>query len=97
MAQNILAGQLRNLLKKRMLAECFTELRQSKEQMKYSGNISDDYYKLQGKNEADRIKIRQMLEKADISAKDYTFRANGQSLKFDGFLKVYPTKLITKE
>jgi len=25
-------------------------------------------------------------------AKSYTFRANGQSLKFDGFLKVYPTK-----
>jgi DNA topoisomerase-1 len=25
-------------------------------------------------------------------ADDYTFRANGQTLKFDGFLKVYPTK-----
>ncbi len=30
---------------------------------------------------------------ADITAKNYTFRANGQTLKFDGFLKVYPTKL----
>ena len=29
---------------------------------------------------------------ADIMAKNYTFRANGQTLKFDGFLKVYPTK-----
>lgn len=29
---------------------------------------------------------------ADISAKNYTFRANGQTVKFDGFLKVYPTK-----
>ena len=29
---------------------------------------------------------------ADIKAKQYTFRANGQTLKFDGFLKVYPTK-----
>ena len=29
---------------------------------------------------------------ADIAAKDYTFRANGQTLKFDGFLKIYPTK-----
>jgi DNA topoisomerase-1 len=29
---------------------------------------------------------------ADIKAKNYTFRANGQTLKFDGFLKVYPTK-----
>lgn len=29
---------------------------------------------------------------ADINAKNYTFRANGQTLKFDGFLKVYPTK-----
>jgi DNA topoisomerase-1 len=28
----------------------------------------------------------------DISAKDYTFRAAGQILKFDGFLKVYPIK-----
>ncbi|MDD5590028.1 MAG: type I DNA topoisomerase [Candidatus Portnoybacteria bacterium] len=28
----------------------------------------------------------------DISAKDYLFRANGQTLKFDGFLKVYPMK-----
>ena len=29
---------------------------------------------------------------ADINAQNYTFRANGQTLKFDGFLKVYPTK-----
>ena len=28
----------------------------------------------------------------DIKVKDYVFRANGQTLKFDGFLKVYPTK-----
>lgn len=28
----------------------------------------------------------------DISAKNYGFRANGQTLKFDGFLKVYPVK-----
>jgi len=28
----------------------------------------------------------------DISAKNYTFRATGQILKFDGFLKVYPVK-----
>ena len=28
----------------------------------------------------------------DISAKNYIFRATGQSLKFDGFLKVYPIK-----
>ena len=28
----------------------------------------------------------------DIKANDYTFRANGQNLKFDGFLKVYPVK-----
>ncbi len=28
----------------------------------------------------------------DISAKNYIFRANGQVLKFDGFLKVYPIK-----
>jgi len=29
---------------------------------------------------------------ADIVANNYTFRANGQTLKFDGFLKVYSTK-----
>jgi len=29
---------------------------------------------------------------ADIKAKEYVFRANGQALKFDGFLKVYPIK-----
>ena len=29
---------------------------------------------------------------ADIIAKNYTFRANGQTIKFDGYLKVYPTK-----
>jgi DNA topoisomerase-1 len=29
---------------------------------------------------------------ADIKAKNYTFRANGQTLKFDGFLKIYPVK-----
>ena len=34
---------------------------------------------------------------ADINAKNYTFRANGQTLKFDGFLKVYPTKFEETE
>lgn len=29
---------------------------------------------------------------ADIKADHYTFRANGQTIKFNGFLKVYPTK-----
>jgi DNA topoisomerase-1 len=29
---------------------------------------------------------------ADIKAKNYIFRASGQTLKFDGYLKVYPTK-----
>jgi DNA topoisomerase-1 len=33
----------------------------------------------------------------DISAKTYTFRATGQILKFDGFLKVYPIKYEEKE
>ena len=42
----------------------------SNEQLKYSGNVSDDYYKLEGQNESDRVKIRQILEKTDISAKD---------------------------
>jgi len=34
---------------------------------------------------------------ADIKAKNYTFRANGQTLKFSGFLKVYPVKFEEKE
>ena len=34
---------------------------------------------------------------ADIRANNYTFRANGQALKFDGFLKVYPTKFEEKD
>ena len=29
---------------------------------------------------------------ADIDAKNYTFRATGQIMKFDGFLKIYPVK-----
>ncbi|OGF52516.1 DNA topoisomerase I [Candidatus Giovannonibacteria bacterium RIFCSPLOWO2_12_FULL_43_11c] len=29
---------------------------------------------------------------ADINAGEYTFRANGQTMKFDGFLKIYPIK-----
>ena len=33
----------------------------------------------------------------DITANNYTFRANGQTLKFDGFLKVYPTKFEETE
>jgi DNA topoisomerase-1 len=33
----------------------------------------------------------------DISAKDYIFRATGQILKFDGFLKVYPIKYEESE
>jgi DNA topoisomerase-1 len=32
----------------------------------------------------------------DIKANDYTFRANGQTLKFNGFLKVYPRNLKKK-
>ncbi len=28
----------------------------------------------------------------DVGVKNYVFRANGQTLKFDGFLKVYPVK-----
>jgi len=33
----------------------------------------------------------------DIKANDYTFRASGQTLKFNGFLKVYPTKFEERE
>jgi len=33
----------------------------------------------------------------DISAKEYIFRVNGQILKFDGFLKVYPIKFEETE
>jgi len=33
----------------------------------------------------------------DISAKNCVFRANGSMLKFDGFLKVYPTKFEENE
>ena len=33
----------------------------------------------------------------DIQAKSYTFRANGQTLKFDGFLKVYPLKFTEND
>ncbi len=34
---------------------------------------------------------------ADIAAKNYTFRATGQMLKFDGFLKAYPIKFEENE
>ena len=33
----------------------------------------------------------------DVSADKYTFRANGSTMKFDGFLKVYPTKYEENE
>jgi DNA topoisomerase-1 len=33
----------------------------------------------------------------EVKAKDYTFRANGLTMKFDGFLKVYPTKFEENE
>ncbi|MBI2049977.1 MAG: type I DNA topoisomerase [Candidatus Staskawiczbacteria bacterium] len=33
----------------------------------------------------------------EIKAGQYTFKANGQTLKFDGFLKVYPVKFEEKE
>jgi len=29
---------------------------------------------------------------ADVNVGEYTFRANGQTMKFDGFLKIYPIK-----
>jgi DNA topoisomerase-1 len=34
---------------------------------------------------------------ADILANNYAFRANGQTLKFDGFLRVYPSKFEEKD
>jgi len=34
---------------------------------------------------------------AEIKAKNYLFRANGQILKFDGFLKIYPMKFEETE
>ena len=37
------------------------------------------------------------LTKAEISAKDSALAATGQTLKFDGFLKVYPMKFEEKE
>lgn len=37
------------------------------------------------------------LTKAEISAKDSVFAATGQTLKFDGFLKVYPMRFEEKE
>ena len=33
----------------------------------------------------------------DIAAKNYLFRASGQTIKFDGFLRVYPMKLEENE
>ncbi len=33
----------------------------------------------------------------DIGTKNYTFRANGQILKFDGFSKIYPIKFTEEE
>jgi DNA topoisomerase-1 len=33
----------------------------------------------------------------DIKAGNYTFRSNGQTLKFDGFLKIYPSKFEEKD
>ncbi len=35
--------------------------------------------------------------KIDISASNYTFRANGQTLKFDGFLKIYPMQFTENQ
>ena len=35
--------------------------------------------------------------KVDVTAKNYLLRANGQTLKFDGFLKVYPMKFEETE
>jgi len=34
---------------------------------------------------------------ADVKAENYVFRANGQTIKFNGFLKVYPTKTEESE
>lgn len=31
---------------------------------------------------------------ADVKADNYTFRATGQTMKFDGFLKIYPSKFL---
>lgn len=33
----------------------------------------------------------------DIEAKNYTFRANGSVIKFDGFLKIYPIKVAEND
>jgi DNA topoisomerase-1 len=36
-------------------------------------------------------------QKIEIEANDYTFTANGSTLKFDGFLKIYPSKFEENE
>lgn len=45
-------------------------LDKSREQIKYSGDLEKDYYKLLGANESDKIGIRDILKKNDISLKD---------------------------
>jgi len=37
------------------------------------------------------------IKASSAGKKEYTFRSTGQALKFDGFLKIYPTKFEEKE
>jgi len=41
------------------------------------------------------VKIK--AENSNLKTQNYTFRANGQILKFDGFLKIYPIKFTEEE
>lgn len=45
----------------------------------------------------DSTKIDVLVQKSKQESKKYTLRANGQILKFDGFLKAYPIKFEEKE
>ena len=98
--KNYWAGFLRKYKAKGRVQEAHEAIRPT-----YPANIPD---KLSGKLERNQLKLYDLIWRrfiacqmsqavfdatvVDISAKNYTFRANGQILKFDGFLKVYPIK-----
>ncbi|MDD4625331.1 MAG: type I DNA topoisomerase [Candidatus Paceibacterota bacterium] len=106
LGQNYWAGEYRRFKAKGLVQEAHEAIRpsaadQSPEQLEKEGKLSGSQLKLYGliwrrfiasqMSQAVFDSTAVDIEAAGESAK-YIFRANGQILKFDGFLKIYPLK-----
>ena len=105
LGENYWAGFFRKFKTKNRAQEAHEAIRPT-----YAGNNPESIKSKLDKNQIklykliwDRFIASQMSQAVfdsittDINAENYTFRSTGQTLKFDGFLKIYPIKFEEKE